>query len=132
MPFENDHCIEWTGAKSSMNYGWVSSRRQYAHRWAYEKFYGPIPEGLHVLHSCDNPPCINPAHLRAGKPSDNMRDAMSRGRHFPSKRNTCKRGHPYSEENLYLRPDRTCRQCRECHREANRRYRQRLKEQSHA
>jgi hypothetical protein len=39
-----------------------------------------LPDGLHVLHHCDNPPCVNPAHLRLGTPKDNAEDATKRGR----------------------------------------------------
>ena len=55
-----------------------------AHRTAYRLANGrPIPAGLMVLHSCDNPPCCNPGHLRTGTMSDNMRDMYAHGRRDP-------------------------------------------------
>jgi hypothetical protein len=81
-------CWEWTGAMSSTGYGrmtrggrgegWVR-----AHRVAWELANGPVPDGLHVLHHCDNRSCVNPEHLFIGTRSDNMRDAMQKGRLKP-------------------------------------------------
>jgi hypothetical protein len=59
----------------------VDGRRQLLHRWSLEKKLGrPIGEGLFSLHSCDNPPCFNPDHLREGTKADNSRDRVIRGR----------------------------------------------------
>ncbi len=77
-----------TGASLVGNYGIIRlpdekgrARNRSVHRVAYEVFVGPIPPGLNVLHTCDNPPCFNPAHLRAGTQRSNGRDMVSRGRH---------------------------------------------------
>lgn len=78
-------CIEWTRAKTPAGYGALRHEGEflYAHRVAYELAHGPIPDGAHILHSCDNPACCNPEHLTAGTHSDNMRDMHSKGRGNP-------------------------------------------------
>lgn len=53
------------------------------HRASYIIRYGSVPDGLHVLHRCDNPPCCNPAHLFVGTPVDNVADMDAKGRRRP-------------------------------------------------
>ena len=55
-------------------------RHEKLHRWVYAEMYGEIKDGLFVLHSCDNPLCVNPEHLRLGTNEDNMKDKMDRNR----------------------------------------------------
>jgi hypothetical protein len=77
-----DACWPWIGALNRKGYGifGVNKVGKIAHRCAYEFAVGPIPDGLYVLHSCDNRRCQNPAHLRAGDQLANMRDMAERGR----------------------------------------------------
>lgn len=74
-------CHIWTGNRNASQYGQFKSNRLVkAHRFAWELANGPIPKGLNVLHRCDNPPCVNPAHLFLGTQADNIRDRDSKGR----------------------------------------------------
>lgn len=70
-------CLEWTGWRDKKGYGRVGADEigeALAHRAAYIVANGPLIPGLHVLHRCDNPPCIEPTHLYAGTNDDNTRD----------------------------------------------------------
>lgn len=76
-------CWLWDGAKNNQGYGVMNvgaHRVQTAHRLAWEIARGPIPEGQCVLHRCDNPSCINPAHLFLGTQKDNAEDREQKGR----------------------------------------------------
>lgn len=78
-------CHEWTKSTSS-GYGrvWDGERLWYAHRLMWTVHRGAIPEGYDVLHSCDNPRCINLRHLWLGTQQDNMLDKVRKGRHLVS------------------------------------------------
>ena len=78
----DDGCHEFTGAKDTDGYGRVkdSGVGVAVHRWMWERKNGPIPSGKHVLHSCDNPACVNVNHLHLGTHDDNMREKAMRGR----------------------------------------------------
>lgn len=78
-------CWHWIGAKAPNGYG----RFQYggkgsaylgAHRYSYELANGAVPDGMVVMHSCDRPACVNPAHLSIGTPRENTQDMVRKGR----------------------------------------------------
>lgn len=79
---KTEGCWTWTGAKIS-GYGDLRvsvTVHQLAHRFSWELHHGPIPAGLHVLHRCDNPPCVRPDHLFLGTNDDNVADSVNKGR----------------------------------------------------
>lgn len=83
-----DECWPWTGSKNPRGYGQLTASggsgsprlTLRAHRLAYEFAYGAIPDGLHVLHHCDNRPCCNASHLFLGTNDDNHEDKRTKGR----------------------------------------------------
>lgn len=77
-----DGCVPWMGHKNSLGYGQfgMNGKNVRAHRYAWEQVYGPIPDGLCVCHTCDNPPCINVEHLFLGTITDNIADKVAKER----------------------------------------------------
>ena len=115
-------CWQWVGALRPDGYGLVYDKHlkklQRAHRAAYAILVAPVEPGLHLDHLCRNRACINPEHLALVSHAENMtldKDA----------RDTCKAGHPWTDENTYvtfvkrkqggIRPQRYCRVCRAQH-----------------
>jgi len=78
-----DGCLEFTGYCKRGGYGtmWANGKNQLVHRVAWMLANGEIPEGLHVLHRCDNPRCSRVEHLFLGTQADNMADMAQKGRH---------------------------------------------------
>lgn len=81
-------CLLWAGKTDPYGYGILrigSKEKGYhnpgAHKVAYILMKADVPPGMHVMHSCDNPTCINPLHLSVGTPRDNVYDSIAKGRH---------------------------------------------------
>jgi hypothetical protein len=77
-----ESCWLWTGHRDKDGYGILpyDGKLLRAHRVSWELHNGPIPAGIKVLHSCDTPPCVNPAHLFAGTQRRNIEDMIAKGR----------------------------------------------------
>ena len=82
-----DECWGWRGGKTVVGYGNIhtpgTTQRRNAHRVSYELNHGPIPDGAHICHTCDNPICTNPNHLYLGDTYTNVADKKERGRANP-------------------------------------------------
>lgn len=131
---KSDGCWQWTGGLISTGYGMFHpghGESALAHRWAYERYVGPIPDGMVVDHTCHNgescPPgpckhrrCVNPDHLEVVGIVENV----NRSHNSNIQKTHCPRGHEYTPENtrIHVLSKGTGRSCRECARtrEANR------------
>lgn len=125
IPFSG--CWIWIGWADSKGYGKLhidGGRRQAAHRFFWEAAHGKIQSGLHVLHRCDVPACVNPDHLFLGTHKDNMEDCARKGRFNPrnAKATHCLRGHAFDESNTYYAPKTGVRGCKECQRARTKAY----------
>jgi hypothetical protein len=80
----HNECWPWLGGLQGKGYGQFYRAKHHpvgAHRFSWELANGrPVPPGLQVMHSCDNPPCVNPLHLRVGTAKDNNLDKTAKGR----------------------------------------------------
>lgn len=87
QPHMDTACWEWTASKYHNGYGQFGpyhGRTQRAHRVSWELYRGPIPDGMLVLHECDNKPCVRPTHLFLGIQKENIQDMIQKGRaYFP-------------------------------------------------
>jgi hypothetical protein len=116
---QDDGCWIWTGSKGSSGYGQITIKGQ---RWIVTRLMhvlhnGAIPPRQYLCHTCDTPPCCNPAHLFVGTMSDNIQDSISKGRNACRRVTHCPKGHPLSGDNVWYQTCEgrwTTRQCRLC------------------
>lgn len=121
-------CWLWGGYVDPKGYGIFGvggQKLSRAHRFAYERFIGPVPDGLFLDHLCRNRNCVNPHHLEVVTNQENV----TRGLFFRAARKACRHGHLLTEDNTYIDP-RGVKCCRECRREASAKHRNR--EKTHA
>lgn len=127
-------CHVWTGTKNARTgraYFKVGQVAHIAARWLWERHYGGIPTGMVVMHSCDNPACVNVAHLSLGTQVQNIADRDAKGRNRLSATH-CVNGHEFTASNTRLYgPDGKWRMCRACCRERTAAYRTRLEAENY-
>jgi hypothetical protein len=119
-------CWVWTKYRDRNGYGrlYVGNRVVLAHRFAYEAFIGPVPNGLPLDHLCRNRACCNPRHADPVPQVQNLHRSPETVNTINAAKTACPRDHPYDSVNTYV--DSTgARHCRACRSDANRRYRDR-------
>ena len=119
-----DGCWLWLGYVDKKGYGVIgvgNRKLSKAHRYSYERFVGPIPDGLQLDHLCRVRNCVNPNHL---EPVTN-RENVIRGNAARPEIKICKNGHEFTESNTYIHPKRGNRQCKKCRRSAAIRFKER-------
>ena len=132
VKFEPNGCWGWLGYGKGKGYSgfWTGRKTIYAHRWSYETFVGPIPDGMHIDHVCRHRTCVNPCHLRIVTPRQNALENSVGLAAANTVKTHCIRSHAYTDENTMMEKlanGRMSRRCRVCHREIDRQYRLRKK-----
>jgi hypothetical protein len=113
---QEDGCWLWTGARTGSGYACfgVNGKIITAHRYFFEFYHSTrIPPKMKLDHLCRRKHCVNPAHLEVVTNRENILRCSYSPTTINSKKTECPQGHPYSGDNLYLRPDgaRVCRTC---------------------
>ena len=116
IPEPNTGCWVWIHRRLTKNgYGSIGNDPSYAHRFSYERFKGPIQQGLTIDHLCRLRCCVNPDHLEVVSQGENIRRSDLVGKWDRSHITHCPRGHEYSLENTrWVGPNGNSRQCKEC------------------
>ena len=135
------NCVNWMGAKDKKGYGKIGRKldgKNYhlIHRWVYAYVYGVHPSSDKVvMHTCDNPACINPSHLVMATQADNIQDMLRKGRdvNWHREKTHCRHGHEFNDKNtLFIKQgpgrSRNRRCCRTCDRDRQRAYRERKRQ----
>lgn len=113
VALQDDGCLVWTGSMYGNGYGAFfpggnrASGNVLAHRYAYQSFVGPVPDGLDLDHLCRNRACVMPSHLEPVTRAENVRRAAAVKTH-------CIHGHPFDEANTIPVPGTAQRKCRAC------------------
>ena len=111
---KTETCWLWQGRKVR-GYGlmWADGHDVQVHRWSYERFVGPIPDGLVIDHLCRNPSCVNPQHLEPVTSLTNTMRSPIAPAAINARKTHCIHGHPFTGENLIVwRGKRACRECK--------------------
>lgn len=119
-PVLKTRCWIWTRGKTAAGYGRIG-KDEYTHRTIWKLIHGKFRKAFMFLHKCDNPPCIRPKHLFVGTRSDNIQDAIAKGRlrNQHTRKSHCMRGHRFNKKNTRFskgRNNHVWRVCRTCRR----------------
>jgi hypothetical protein len=118
IPEPNSGCVIWLGTLNSAGYGSMTfhGKKKLAHVMAYELANNPVPEDMELDHLCCVPCCINPNHLEPVTHRENVIRGYRSGSYQHKGRHAqfCKRGHEFTVENTYIRPDNGRRACLTC------------------